>query len=596
MRDPKIVLKQLSSLKENESVNNIYKNLYNPEFYKIAYQNIYSKPSQMTPASDGSTIDGMSLERINKLIEKLRNKTYQPTPLRRVNIPKKNGKTRPISIPSFEDKLVQEIIRMILEAIYEHTFSEHSHGFRLKKSCHTALKHTQNKFRGTKWWIDCDIRGCFDNINHVILLNTLKERIREQKFIHLINLFLKAGYIENWQYHKTYSGTPQGSIISPILANIYLDKFDKYIEKMIRDFWKGKKRRITAEYGRVHTRPQNCLKRIKKGINVEKNQNLYKKYRKEEEIYIRKYGHLDQYDPNFRRLSYVRYADDFLVGVIASKEEAEEIKQKIQEFLRNELKLELNEEKTKVVHNSKLVKFLGYELTVMHDADQRTINGGIILWMPYQVRKDFIINNSFGKFTQDKNNGKSRFKGTARPEMMNLEELEILMQYNSRIRGLYNYYKMASNICKLAEFNYICQQSFLKTLAAKYKTSCAKLYKNKNYCKNKHIGITYNDKFYEFFNGPFNVVKIIKYEKNIDMIENINKYFNRTSLIKRMEANECEWCHSKKGPFEVHHVKKLKNLKNKKHLQNWEKLMIARNRKTIILCLSCHDKLHAGKL
>ena len=197
MLDPKIVLEILS--KNNSKVDNIYKYLLNPEFYKIAYQNIYFKPSQMTLASDGSTIDGMSMERINKLIEKLRNKTYQPTPLRRVQILKKNSDKRTISIPSFEDKLVQEVIRMLLEAIYEHTFSEHSHGFRPNKSCHTALKYVQQKCQGTKWWIDCDIRGCFDNINHHILLVTLSERIKEQRFLNLINLFLKAGYIENWQ-------------------------------------------------------------------------------------------------------------------------------------------------------------------------------------------------------------------------------------------------------------------------------------------------------------------------------------------------------------------------------------------------------------
>lgn len=588
MRDPKIVLNQLSSLKENQTVNGLYCNLLNPEFYKVAYQNIYSKPSQMTPASDGSTIDGMSFERINKLIEKLRNKTYQPTPLRRANIPKKNGKTRPISIPSFEDKLVQEIIRMLLEALYEPHFSEHSHGFRPKKSCHTALKFVQNKFQGTKWWIDCDVKGCFDNINHVILLNTLKERIREQKFIHLINLFLKAGYIENWVYHKTYSGTPQGSIISPILTNIYLHKFDKFLETLITERTVGKRKKMTKEYHNV----SNSIWKLKQNENYDKNK-LMELIKKQNDL--SRIGKVsDHNDPNYRRLSYVRYADDFLVGVIASRKEAEEIKNKIQEFLKNKLKLELNEEKTKIVHNSEKIRFLGYDLTVYtSNVERKQMNGLIHLWLPYEVCKSFIIDNRFGKFVCDAQTGKPKLRGECRKELTNIDELEILMQYNAKIRGLYNYYKMASNVCKLNGFNYICQLSFLRTLANKYKTSCAKLYKNKNYCKNKHIGITYNDKFYEFFNGPFNVVKTIKYEEDIDVIENTNKYFGRTSLIQRLEANKCEFCGDEKGPFEVHHVKKLKDLKGK---APWEKLMIARRRKTIVLCLSCHDKLHAGKL
>ena len=158
MRDPKIVLKQLSSFKESQRVNDIYCNLYNPEFYKIAYNNISSRPSNMTPASDGSTVDGMSEERINKLIQSLRDKTYQPTPLRVVNIPKKNGGSRKVGIPSFNDKLVQEIIRMILEALWEPHFLECNHGYRPNKNPHTALKYVQTKFQGTKWWIKTDIK------------------------------------------------------------------------------------------------------------------------------------------------------------------------------------------------------------------------------------------------------------------------------------------------------------------------------------------------------------------------------------------------------------------------------------------------------
>lgn len=595
MLDPKIVLEILS--KNNSKVDNIYKYLLNPELYKIAYQNIYSKPSQMTPASDGSTIDGMSMERIEKLIDKLRNKTYQPTPLRRVNVPKKNGKIRPISIPSFEDKLVQEAIRMLLEAIYEHTFSEHSHGFRPQKSCHTALYYMKGKFKGTKWWIDCDIKGCFDNINHHILLITLAKRIKEQKFLNLINLFLKAGYIENWKYHKTYSGTPQGSIISPILANIYLHNFDKFIEEIIKDFEKGKQRKQLKEYHNLINRIHNTKKRLQKGIEIEKNKKRLTKQREEFRKQKNRIQQYDQFDPNFRRLSYVRYADDFLIGVIASKKEAEEIKNRIQEFLRNELKLELNEEKTKIVHNSELVRFLGYDVGVNNDRTKPEINGKIGLWLPYDICKNFILDNRFGKFVCDAQTGKPKLKAIYRAEMINNDELEILKIYNSKIRGLYNYYKMASNVCKLNGFGYICEISFFRTLAAKYSTSCRKLFRNKNYSKRENkrtvVGITYNNKFYPYFNGPFTIEDKINHDKNIDIIENINKYFVRTSLIKRLEANKCELCGDEEGPFEVHHIKKLKDLKGKSFL---ERFMISRNRKTLVLCCNCHYKIHAGKL
>ena len=596
MRDPKIVLKHLSSLKEDQSVTNIYKNLYNPEFYKIAYQNLYSKPGQMTQASNGSTIDGMSEERINKLIQSLRDKTYKPTPLKRINISNKSGKIRSVNIPSFDDKLVQEIIKMLLEALYEPQFLDCSHGYRPNRSCHTTLKYVQQKFQGNKWWITIDIKGCFDNINHVILLNLIKKRIREQKFIHLINLFLKAGYIENWRYDKTYSGVPQGTIIGPILSNIYLHELDKYMMEQVDLIKSGRVRKSNNEYHRVVCGISRAKKSIKNEQNVENNVELLKKYKLEFKR-VKKLGALNYNDPEYRRLAYVRYSDDIIIGSVSSKKEAEEILNNIKLFLLNNLKLELSNEKTKIVHNSEQISFLGYNISVIQDRINTKYNGNICLWLPYEVMKKFIIDNRFGKFVCDSKTGKPKLKGIHRPELINLEEYEILMQYNAKIKGLYNYYKMASNVCKMANFNYVCQLSFLRTLAAKYKTTCAKLYANKNYNRRhnggSHIGIVYNGKFYEFFNGPFNVVKTVKYEKNIDIIENINKYFSRTSLIQRLEAKKCEFCGDENGPFEVHHVKKIKDLKGK---ASWEKLMISRKRKTMVLCKDCHHKLHAGKL
>jgi len=588
LRSPKIILEILTKF-ENKNVDKLYRYLYNPEFYKIAYQNIYSKPAQMTRASDGSTIDGMSEERINKIINKLKDNSYQPTPLRRVQIPKKSGGTRPISVPSFEDKLIQEVLRMILEALYEGSFSEHSHGFRPNKSCHTALWSIKGKFQGTKWWIDADISKCFDNINHEILLKTLRERIKDLKFIHLINKFLKAGYIENWTYHKTYSGTPQGSIISPILANIYLDKFDKYMEGIIKEFNCGMQRKSNKEYVKWNNKANKLRQKIKQNKDIEASREEYRKAIKERE----KYPRCEYNDASFKRLYYIRYADDFLVGVIGTRKETESINIKIKEFLKKYLNLEMNMNKTKIIHHKDKVLFLGYEIATVINDKEPTLNGKVFLWVPYQKMVDFIIKNGYGKWFQDKLSGKQRLKAIHNTNLVNVEELEILLQYNTKIRGLYNYYQLASNVCKMNNFNYVCQLSFLRTLSLKYRTTCAKLYKNKNYYQNKHIGITHKNKFYEFFNGPFNVVKYIKFNKEIDAIININKYFSRNSLLKRMEANMCEYCQSTTGPFEVHHIRKLKDLKGK---TNWEKLMASRNRKTMVLCRECHHKLHNNKL
>ena len=352
---------------------------------------------------------------------------------------------------------------------------------------------------------------------------------------------------------------------------------------MIVNFNKGIRRKENKKYNNI------CSYIYKTKIAKNINKDRIKQLRKQQYETPR----YDYNDPNFKRLSYVRYADDFILGVIGSKNDTVEIMNNIVEYLANTLKIEVNKDKTRIIHNKDKVRFLGYDLTVMKNDKRKEINGGIALWLPYEVIKNYIIKNRFGKFINDKISGKTQLKAIHRSELLNITELEILMQYNIKMRGLYNYYKMASNVCKLNNFNYICQLSFLRTLAAKYKTTCKKLCKNKNYCRNKKIGITHNNHFYEFFNGPFTVVKNIKYEKNIDVIETINQYFNRTSLIDRMSAHKCEFCGDEEGPFEVHHIKKLKDLKGK---TRWEKLMIARKRKTMVLCVTCHDKLHAGKL
>ncbi len=214
LRNPENVLISLTkhSNQKDYKYERLYRLLYNEEMYLIAYQNIYSNDGSMTKGTNNQTVDGMSIERIQKIILSLKDESYQPKPARRTYIPKKNGKMRPLGIPSFEDKLLQEVIRIILEAIYEGYFEHTSHGFRPNRSCHTALDRIQKTFTGTKWFIEGDIKGFFDNINHNTLIGILRERINDERFLRLIRKFLNAGYIENWTFHNTYSGTPQGGV------------------------------------------------------------------------------------------------------------------------------------------------------------------------------------------------------------------------------------------------------------------------------------------------------------------------------------------------------------------------------------------------
>lgn len=282
MRSPQNVLESLSSkaCNSNYRYQRLYRNLYNPEFYLIAYQKIQAKQGNMTAGTDGKTVDGIGMKRINALIARLKDFSYQPAPARRTYIPKANGKKRPLGIPSFDDKLVQEVVRMILESIYEPTFLNTSHGFRPKRSCHTALQHVQKNFTGVKWFVEGDIKGCFDHVDHHALVNILRRRIQDEHFIGLIWKFLKAGYMENWVYHNTYSGTPQGSIISPILANIYLNELDVFMAQYAQTFRQGNKRRINPAYKKPLDKrrgKQEWLKRNESKISPEQKQLLWRK-------------------------------------------------------------------------------------------------------------------------------------------------------------------------------------------------------------------------------------------------------------------------------------------------------------------------------
>lgn len=243
-------------------VNDMYRQMFNPDLYLRAYSRISKNYGATTKGITEETVDGMSMEKIRKIIEEIRYERFRWTPVRRTHIPKSNGKMRPLGIPTWTDKLVQEVMRSLLEAYYEPQFSEHSHGFRPELGCHTALQKVQT-WTGTVWFVEGDIEGCFDNIDHEILLSILKESIHDNRFLRLISNLLKAGYMENWKYNTTLSGTPQGGIISPILSNIYLDRLDKFVEtEIIPRYTKGGKRKINPEY---HSYANKAYKRRKAG-------------------------------------------------------------------------------------------------------------------------------------------------------------------------------------------------------------------------------------------------------------------------------------------------------------------------------------------
>lgn len=608
MRSPQNVLESLSSkaCNSNYQYQRLYRNLYNPEFYLTTYQKIQAKQGSMTAGTDGKTADGMGMKRINALIAKLRDFSYQPSPARRTYIPKANGKKRPLGIPSFDDKLVQEVVRMILESIYEPTFLNTSHGFRPKRSCHTALQYVQKNFTGVKWFVEGDIKGCFDHVDHHVLVNILRRRIQDEHFIGLIWKFLKAGYMEDWVYHNTYSGTPQGSIISPILANIYLNELDVFMAQYAQTFRQGDKRRINPAYKKPLDKrrgKQEWLKRNEHKISQEQKAAV-KAEIDEINQYLRTIPYVDPMDDGYKRLVYVRYADDFLIGVIGSKVDAKQVKADVGQFIRQQLLLELSQEKTLITHGSDFAQFLSFQITTSTEQNstrakagyiKRSYTGRIKLYVPKEKWLKRLLSYGALKIQYDKNNGnKEIWEPICRFGLRNLDDLEILNQYNAEIRGLYNYYRIAHNATVLNNFLYVMKYSMYKTFAGKYRTSMRKIIQK--YTKNRDFVITYQGKSGEksvvFYNQGMRRDTHVS-ATDPDIIGRARENRNYTSLVQRLRGCQCEWCGATDVEIEIHHVKKLKDLSGR---AEWERHMIARRRKTMALCHNCHVKLHAGKL
>lgn len=604
MQNSEIVLYNLSKQATNENYvfNKIYRNLYNKDFYLRAYANIYANKGSATKGIDNSTADGFGDELIESIIEEIKTESYQPKPVRRTYIPKKDGKKRPLGIPTFKDRIIQEIVRMILEAIYEPNFSNNSHGFRPKRSCHTALSQIKNTFAGTKWFVEGDIKSYFDNINHQVVIRILRERIKDEKMIRLIWKFLRAGFIEDWRYNKTFSGTPQGGIISPLLANIYLDKFDKWVENiLIPEMNKGtaRTRKRNPEYRALEFQ----LSRVKKQINAtddkELRTELINKYSEMRKTML-SMPYYEGMNEGYVSIKYVRYADDFLISVHGSKEDSLTVKAKIKEYLMDELKIELSEEKTLITYGGNGANFLNYQISIRNEETTKKVNGlakrvrrgAVQLLMPEGTIEKTIIKH---RMVQDLN--AKEWKTLHRPGLLGLSALEIVETYNAELRGIYNYYALAENVAvKMGQLHYIMEYSCLKTLAGKYKTSISKI-KNK-YKQGKNWGIPYETKDGEriaFFYNKGYAKKNTSTDTQVDNFHNPYVYRASGELEQRLKANSCEMCGNSGDNFkyEVHHVNKLKNLKGK---ALWEIHMLARQRKTLIVCQKCHQDIHAGRL
>jgi group II intron reverse transcriptase/maturase len=589
MRDAETVLGIIQQRgSQGLPLEDIYRQLYNPDLYLRAYARLYSNQGAMTRGTTSETVDGMSMKKIENIIDDLRHERYRWTAVRRVLIPKKNGKMRPLGIPTWSDKLLQEVIRLMLEAYYEPQMSNHSHGFRPRHGCHTALDEVRQVWTGTKWFIEGDIKGCFDNIDHQIMMSILGEKLHDKRFLRLLSSLLKAGYLEEWRYHKTLSGSPQGGVVSPILSNIYMDKLDQFVEKVLLLKYNNKERRsYHPPYLRIRTQVYKLQKEGK---------------RKEATKLRRQMQQLPYRDPNdadYRRLHYVRYADDFLLGFSGPKEEAEEIREQLRIFLQDELKLELSQEKTLITHaQTSAAHFLGYEIAVQHSNDKlssttwtRNINGRIELRVPAKVIEEHCANYQ------------AKGKPVHRTEYLNESDFAIIEKYQWKYRGLMQYYMLAINIAWFNKLHYVMRCSLLKTLAHKHKTSVSQMVRKyrtdietpygKMKCLEVRIERTEKMPLVARFGG----IPWRRQEKAI--LCDINPQavvIPRNELVKRLLRNTCEICGSKES-INVHHIRGLKDLKQKGRREKplWVRIMAAMHRKTLVVCGYCHDAIEAGR-
>ena len=606
---PNAALKRLGSLGTialtGKRINGAYRLLLSRSLWVEALARIQQNRGAETPGIDGVAVTDLDESQIDIAISQLAAGRFRPQPVRRVYIPKANGKTRPLGIPTATDRLVQEVVRMILNEIYEPIFSDRSHGFRRGRSCHTALDHVAKTWRGVKWLVEIDIEGYFDNISHEKLLSLLEQRIDDRRFIALIGKMLKAGYLEQLRFHETYSGTPQGGIVSPLLANIYLHELDGFVAGLIAGFDKGAERRKSADYRHLQRRSEYARKRVKllrAAGRIDEIQPWLDRIR-ETTAAMRKLPATDPFDPDFKRLRYVRYADDFLFGVIGSRAEAENIKTEVEGYLAANLMLRTSPHKSGIRDAKKGARFLGYDVRTRTASDRlvkqrvrpgvvatkRTVTDHIQLLVPRAKVQAFAKRHDYGQYDLS--------RALQRPGLLHMDDAEIVKVYNAEFRGFANYYALAVDVKRaLNKLEHLWRGSLFKTLANKHRISLVAALRRFRVAPGRYavrFGIRRGER-------RIAVWRLAEVERrpviwaSIDQVPRTEALrFARTNLTDRALADACSTCGSTEGPFHLHHSNPVRRMRDG---PVHRRLAAERNRKMRALCVPCHQLLHAGKL
>jgi RNA-directed DNA polymerase len=462
----------------------------------------------------------------------------------------------------------------------------------------------ERKWTAIKWIVDMDIQSYFDTINHDLLIALLERKIEDKRFLHLIQAMLDAGYLENWTYHTTYSGVPQGSIVSPLLANVYLHELDCFMKNLSEQFTQGKTRKLNPTY----TRGTSEIQTLRKKWDTLKREEATKEQLQEVQRQIKQVQHRrrsipssDPFDSGYKRLYYCRYADDFIIGIVGSQADAEKVRQQVRQFIQETLKLTIAEEKSHIRHAKKGVTFVGYWVHTYSGnrivkvkrgswyTTFKSVSERIQFHIPKGVLQTFCAAHQYGNY--------ATYKPLHKARLMVLDDAEIILAYNGELRGLANYYARAHSAKReMNKLEGMWRASLFKTLAAKHQESVSQIARRLRTEDGYALTIrgTKKTRLIKIFRlkdlkPPFPT------DQAIDSLPNtMTLTLSRSELIRRLNTHQCEYCETTNGSFEVHHIRRMKDVAQGK--QRWQQIMTARRRKTLVLCAKCHDLLHAGKL
>jgi len=581
---------------ENGRCLNAFQILSNSETLIDAYETIKHKSGNMVPGSDGETLDGISIQWFERTADNLTKESYQPKPSRRVYIPKANGKMRPLGISSPRDKIIQQSMRIVLENVLEPRFSEYSHGFRPSRGCHSALREIR-EWKGIPWVLEGDIKSFFDSIDHHLLAELLNKHFKEARLIHLYWKFAKAGYVEwdkkKWNFVSSDLGVPQGSIISPLLSNLVLHELDMFMDELIKEREIANRGKKSNKTNPKYHRLTMSIYRLRKNRKLSRSLICHKIRVLEKE---RRRLKSEIPNPDVIRIKYVRYADDWLVGIWGNKEYVKHLKNRILLFLR-ELKLDLSIEKTLItnmrsqrakflgVHIKRLANNLGPMLCKKYGSVVKQIpTGNLLMTAPMSILVERLRDKGYLEVKH------GRWTPKPIPRLLILPIKDLILWYRVILNGFVNYYSFIDNKNDLKKIYWILKEGLRKSI-----------------CQKCGIGPrTFLKRF-----GENTVLKIKRKDGKIVTLDYVCPNLDPTPMLFYGKAQfkdplsvkdwkistvsalgqPCANCGTEKE-VEMHHVKHIKTINVK--LSSFDKMIARINRKQVPLCKQCHHRVHNG--